>query len=87
MLLRQGQRVPSGAILCEVGALSMGRREKLSLCLPIARLDDATLARMVWEEQRMFKWPGLAAKAKTIARELGVDIVNETKMNKKEHSD
>ena len=40
MLLRQGQGVPSGAILWEVAALSMGRRvwrEKLCLSLHIAR--------------------------------------------------
>jgi hypothetical protein len=90
MLLRQGQGVPSGAILWEVAALSMGRRvwrEKLCLSLHIARLDEASLARKVWEEQRMFEWPGLAAEADTIARELGVESVIETRMSKKDYRD
>ena len=52
MLLRQGQGVPSGAILWEVAALSMGMRvwrEKLCLSFHIARLSEDTLARKVWE--------------------------------------
>ena len=88
MLLRQGQGVPSGAILWESAVLSMGRRvwiEKMSLALHIARLGEDSLARKVWEEQQMYGWPGLAAEAEFISKELGVDSVVETKSSMKEY--
>ena len=88
MLLRQGQGVPSGAILWEVAALSMGRRvwrQKLCLALHIARLGEETLARKVWEEQIIFQWPGLAAEAEYIARELNIESVRDTELSKKEY--
>ena len=90
MLLRQGQGVPSGAILWEVAALSMGRRvwqEKLCVSLHIARLSKDILARKVWEEQQLFQWPGLAAEAEEIASELGVESVMDTRLNKKDYRD
>ena len=90
MLLRQGKGVPSGAILWELAALSMGRRvwrEKLCLSLHIARLGEETLARQVWEEQQVFQWPGLAMEAEHIAKELEVESVNTTELSKKEYRD
>jgi hypothetical protein len=90
MLLRQGKGVPSGAILWELAALSMGRRvwrEKLCLSLHIARLGEETLARQVWEEQQVFLWPGLAMEAEHIAKELEVESVNTTELSKKEYRD
>ena len=88
MLLRQGQGVPSGAILWELAALSMGRRvwrEKLCLSLHIARLGEETLARKVWDEQELFQWPGLANEAEHIAQELGVERVSDTKLSNKDY--
>ena len=86
MLLRQGQGVPSGAILWESAVLSMGRRvwrEKLCLSLHISRLDEDTLAKKVWEEQKVYGWPGLVSEAEYIANELGVDRVEDTSSSKK----
>ena len=88
MLLRQGQGVPSGAILWESAVLSMARRvwvEKLSLALHICRMSEDSLARKVWEEQLVYGWPGLAAEAEHIASELGVASVRETNSSKKEY--
>ena len=85
MLLRQGQGVPSGAILWESAVISMGRRvwiEKMSLALHIFRLDKDTLARKVSDEQQVFGWPGSAAKAEYISSELGVDRVEDTSTSK-----
>ena len=43
------------------------------------------MARKVWEEQLVFQWPGLAAEAEYIARELNVESVMDTELSKKEY--
>ena len=83
LLLRQGPGVPAGSMLWETGTLSVALRvyrEKLCLALHITRLGEDTLARRIWEEQKIYGWPGLAREAEDICQELGVEKVDRTDM-------
>ena len=54
-------------------------REKLCLALHIARLGEDTLAKRIWEEQRLYGWPGLAREAEEICQQRGVEPVEDKK--------
>ena len=58
-------------------------KEKLNLVLHIRSLNDETLAKKIYNEQRKQGWPGLAKETKNICEVLGVEDVNTTQMNKK----
>ena len=84
--VRQGQGVPAGSMLWETGTLSVALRvdrEKLCLALHIARLGEDTLARRIWEEQRLYGWPGLARETEEICQLLWVERPEETQMTSK----
>ena len=86
LLLRQGQEVPAGSMLWETGTLSVALRvdrEKLCLALHITRLGEDTLARRIWEEQKLYGWPGLAREAEEICQQLGMEPVENTQMTSK----
>ena len=86
LLLRQGPGVPAGSMLWETGTLSVAlrvMREKLCLALHIARLGEDTLARRIWEEQKLYGWPGLARETEEISELLGVDRPEVTNMTNK----
>ena len=48
-------------------------------------LNDETLAKKIYNEQRKQGWPGLAKETKNICEVLGVEDVNTTQMNKNEY--
>ena len=59
LLLRQGLGAASGSLLWETKTLSMKLRiwrEKLSLALHIVRLPYDSLAKKIWEEQKLYGW-------------------------------
>ena len=60
-------------------------KEKLMLILHIRSLNDETLAKKIYNEQRKQGWPGLAKETKNICEVLGVEDVNTTQMNKNEY--
>ena len=60
-------------------------KEKLNLVLHIRSLNDETLAKKIYNEQRKQGWPGLAKETKNICEVLGVEDVNTTQMNKNEY--
>ena len=60
-------------------------KEKLMLILHIRSLNDETLAKKIYEEQRKEGWPGLVKETKNICEALGIEDVNKTKMNKIEY--
>ena len=68
--------------------MNMGLRvaiEKLMLIHHIRSLDENTLARKVYEEQKSNNWPGLAKETALICEELDVENVNETAIPKNEY--
>ena len=50
-------------------------------------MEENTLARQVYEEQKTNHWPGLAKETKVICQELGIEDCNETSnsMNNKDY--
>ena len=56
--------------------------EKCCIILHIRGLEEDSLARRVWSEQRLFGWPGLARETEDISRKLVVDDPNTTTMSK-----
>ena len=53
------------------------------LALHIKRMDEGTLAKLVFDEQIEKKWPGLAQEADVICHELGVQNFQLTKLSQK----
>jgi hypothetical protein len=85
LILRVGPGCPVASLRWETGLLSMELRvwiEKLMLVRHIRSLGEGTLARMVYEEQKKNKWPGLSKEATKICDELGIQDVNEENTNK-----
>ena len=87
-MLQVPQGTPTASLTWETGMLEMGLRvkiEKLLLVLHIRSLDEDSLARKVYEEQKQNKWPGLAKETEEICKELSVENVNTTDDSKKEY--
>ena len=62
LVLRVGPGCPAPSLRWETGLLSMRMRiwvEKLMLVRHVRGLDISTIARRVYEEQKLQKWPGL----------------------------
>ena len=62
-------------------------REKVMFVLFLRSLDEDSLSRKVYEEQKEKSWPGLAKETKEICERLGVEDVNETSKSKKEYKE
>ena len=88
LVLQVPQGTPTAALTWETGLMEMGLRvqiEKLLLVLHIRSLDEETLARKIYEEQKQQLWPGLATETKDICKDLDIEDVNETNLSKKEY--
>ena len=73
--LQVSRGAPKASLLWDFGLLDMSLRvkiEKVMLVHHICGLDEDTLARKVYDEQMLNKWPGLAQEAEDICRELEV---------------
>jgi hypothetical protein len=81
-----GPGAPLASLLFETEMLDMGLRvwrEKLMLALHLKSLEESTLARQIFEEQLDQKWPGLASEVEEICKELDIENVNSTRLEKK----
>ena len=74
---------PLGGIGGTCGCAPMGQRpirygsgvwrDKIMMVLHIRLLGKETLARNIYEEQKVKKWPGLAQESKVICAELEIE--------------
>jgi hypothetical protein len=83
-----GPGAPKAALEFESGVMDMGLRikvEKVLLILHLRNLDETTLARKVYEEQKEQNWPGLAKETKKICEDLGIEDCNITKSSQTEY--
>ena len=55
------------------------------MILHIRGLKEDSLAKEIWREQRLMRWPGLAKECDEICQELKIENCNETEMTKKEY--
>ena len=84
LILQVGPGTPLASLLWDLGMLDMGLRiwlEKLMLVLHARRLGDETLARRVYEEQKVNNWPGLVEETESICRELSIESVHVTELS------
>ena len=88
LALQVGKGTPRVALTWETGLLNMKLRiwiEKVMLVLHIRSLDANTIARKIYEEQKLNKWPGLVEETTNICKELGIDDCNMTEQGKKDY--
>ena len=57
-------------------------REKILLVGHIRKLDNNSLAKQIYDEQKLNKWPGLACETTSICSELGIEDCNTTHLDK-----
>ena len=85
LVLRVGPGCPVPSLRWESGLLSMRMRvwvEKMMLVRHIRSLGINTIARRVYEEQKMQKWPGLIRETAAICKMLKLDDCNEVEMQR-----
>ena len=85
LVLQVGPGAPKASILWDFGLLDMRLRiwiEKVMLALHIRRMNEGTLAKLIFDEQIANKWPGLAQEADQICQELGIVNYKVTKSTK-----
>ena len=85
LALRLGQGSPVVSLLWDSSLLDMSLRvwrEKTMMVLHLRSLDETTLARRVYEEQKKQNWPGLANETKTICQKLMIEDCNITQMSR-----
>ena len=91
LVLRVGPGCPPPSLRWETGMLSMRLRigvEKVMLVRFLRSMEEGSLARLVYEEQKEQRWPGLVKETENICKEIGVANVNEDniwKLNTKEY--
>ena len=79
------QGAASASLLWDSATLNMSLRiwkEKVLLILYIRNLDITTLARKVYDEQKIQKWTGLAEETRTICEKLSIEDCNTTQIGK-----
>ena len=88
LALRIGQGSPVAALLWDTSLLDMSiriYREKIMMVIHLRSLDETTLARRTYEEQKKKNWPGLARETKTICEKLKIEDCNITQMNRNKY--
>ena len=88
LLLQVGPGAPLTALTWESGCLDMGLRvalEKISMVMHLRSLDESSLARRIYEEQKARKWPGLAKETSSLCNKLEVEDCNTTRLGKNEY--
>ena len=85
LVLRVPPGTPKIALRSETGLMSMKLRVWKAKCMLVHHLkglEDDTLAKMIYEEQRRNNWPGLAAEVSEICADLGIEDTNITTRSK-----
>ena len=85
LIYQVGQGAPSVSLLWDTSCLDMSLRiykEKVLLVGHIRKLDKNSLAKLIYEEQKLQKWPGLATETSSICSELGIEDCNSTNLEK-----
>ena len=80
-----GPGSPLASMTWDSGVLDMSLRvyiEKIMLILHIRSMEEGSLARKVYEEQKNQNWPGLASETALFCQQLNIEDCNSTKMNK-----
>ena len=90
LALRIGQGSPVAGLLWDTQLLDMSLRiyrEKVLMVIHLRSLDETTLARRVYEEQKEKDWPGLAIETKNICQYLNIEDCNITQIGKTKYKE
>ena len=85
LIYQVGQGAPSTLLLWDTSCLDMSLRiyrENVLLVGHIRKLDNNSLAKQIYKEQKLQKWPGLAIETASICSELGLEDCNLTHLDK-----
>jgi hypothetical protein len=88
LTLRIGQRSPLDSLLWDFSLLDMSLRiwrEKVMMILHIRSLDETSLARRIYEQQKENNWPGLARETKDICTSLNIEDCNITQIGRNKY--
>ena len=81
LALRIGQGSPVASLLWDSSLLDMSIRvwrEKIMMVIHLRSLDETTLGRRIYEEQKKNNWSGLAKETKTICESMNIEDCNIT---------
>ena len=84
-----GPGAPSISLTWDTAVLDMGlrvKKEKLMLIIHVRSLEKTTLARQIYEEQKLQGWPGLALETQAICQDLEIEDCNITRLSKEQYS-
>ena len=82
MAFQTGPGSPLASMTWDSGLLDMSLRvwiEKIMLIIHIRSMDEGSLARRVYEEQKNQNWPGLASETALYCQQLNIEDCNLTK--------
>ena len=85
LIFQIGQGAPYASLLWDSGFLDMSFRlyiEKIMLIIHIRNLEENTLAKLIYMEQKKMHWPGLARETADICIELNIEDCNTTRLQK-----
>ena len=88
LTLRIGQGSPLVSLLWDFSLLDMSLRiwrEKVMMILHIRSLDETSLARRIYEQQKENNWPGLARETKDICTSLNIEDCNITQIGRNKY--
>jgi hypothetical protein len=85
LILQLGPGTPLPSLLWDTALLDMSIRiimEKILLVLHLRSLPNNSLARKIYEEQKLKNWPGLARETEYICKEMNIPSCNEMDQSK-----
>ena len=85
LVLQVGPGAPLASLTWDNCVLEMGLRvqmEKIMMIISIRDLNEDTLARKTYEEQKKNDWPGLAKETTKFCQDLGIEDCNTTILNR-----
>jgi hypothetical protein len=88
LVLQVGPGASLAALSWDFSMLEMSLRvkiEKVMFVLYLRNLENTTVSRRVYEEQKRWCWPGLAEETKLICHYLQIEDCNETQLNKEDY--
>ena len=83
LILQVGPGTPLASLQWDFALLDMKIRiwiEKLMLIMYIRNLEEGSLAKIIYKEQKSKNWPGLVEETQDICKKLNIESVHETKL-------
>ena len=89
LALQVGQGAPRASLLWNNQVLFMQLKvwkEQIMLVIHVRNLDDTSIAKQIYKEQKEKQYPGLALETRQICQNLNIEDCNETLLDKYKYS-